>query len=239
MTRSRLVSLSSRETRKALLGAALLASFCAACSSTPTSNDPVLETDLGSAATDPDAAVEDYVPPPLAPWTEAFGDSAMLLANRVTIEGPVGLLDHFVMRGDDEMFERVTKVTEDGFVQILRPYPEVFDPAKAHLDRWNINAMQELRATENPNATEVTVIAEGDVIWRSTDGASQSGNRVTFTGVIVLPEDPITTPTLLPEGAASDMQATTQTATTPSGAPTDQPIDAALDREAPVGLGGL
>ena len=160
----------------------------AACVNT---TDPS-RTDLrgsGSTGADPGARTEeDFVPPQPMPWTDAFQGGAMLLANRIRIVGPPGLLEHFVMRGDDELFERSTKTTEQGLVLTVRPRPGVLDPAKAHLDRWNLNAMVELVATENPGATEVVVTAEGQAILRTTDGASQTGARLTFRGEIQAPE---------------------------------------------------
>tara|TARA_R110002126_G_scaffold194901_1_gene342882 strand:- start:1267 stop:1935 length:669 start_codon:yes stop_codon:yes gene_type:complete len=164
-------------------------SLFAACSSTPTSGSMGPDPSNLSAQAGTEMQDEaEFVPPPPAPWTLAFQEGAMLLADRVTIEGPAGLLEHFVMRGDDSLFERVTKTTAAGFVQVLRPRNDVFDPAKAHLDRWNLNALYELRAIENPAFTEVKVTAEGNAIWRSTDGETQRGAKLEFLGHIEVPQ---------------------------------------------------
>jgi hypothetical protein len=163
-------------------------SLFAACSSTPTSGSMGPNPSSTSAQAGMEMQTEEeFVPPPPAAWTLAFQEGAMLLADRVTIEGPAGLLEHFVMRGDDALFERVTKTTSVGFVQIIRPRENVFDPAKAHLDRWNLNALFEMRAIENPAFTEVKVTAEGNAIWRSTDGDTQRGATLIFKGQIETP----------------------------------------------------
>lgn len=158
----------------------LATTLLAACTSTP-QDDPSASMPIAAEA---EAEMEPFVPPAPQPWTEAFEGGALLLANTVTIEGPPGLLEHFVLRGDDALFERETKATSEGFVQVLRPLAGTMEPAQGFLDRWNVNALVELRATENPALCDVRVVAEGDAVWRTTGGESKKGARLVFTGVI-------------------------------------------------------
>lgn len=114
-------------------------------------------------------------PPPVEPaWTEAFHERALLVAERVRIEGPPGLLAHVATRPDPDVHERSERTTPDGFLQELRakrsfPGSEI----QAWLDGLEIAALRQLTVLERPGSCPVRVIAEGEVLWRSLESGSE------------------------------------------------------------------
>ncbi len=134
----------------------------------------------------------------LAPkiWTDAFASQAMLLADRIRIEGPAGLLDHVVVRSDDALFLRTTEARSDGFLQ--RTVPRQSNQAstdqtylvRGQLDAWQFTAIEEVVVFERPGDVPVTLIAEGHVVWRDRDGAQRREDRIVFTGTL----GPVATP---------------------------------------------
>ncbi|MEE8468258.1 MAG: hypothetical protein V3T22_07370 [Planctomycetota bacterium] len=124
------------------------------------------------------------------PWTDTFQATAMLLADRIRIEGPVGLVNHVVVRGDDALFRRTNETLPEGFLQRtvpLRTTTESTDQTylvRGQLDAWQLTALVELVVLERPGDVPVTVIAEGHVVWRDRDGAERRENRIVWTGPI-------------------------------------------------------
>ncbi len=99
-------------------------------------------------------------------------ERAVLLADRITVEGPAGLVEHCVMTLDDSLFSREEISVPGGVDQVLRPHPGI--PAhtvlRAQLDAWQLAAFQELRISLRPAAPDVTVTARGDAVWQHTNG---------------------------------------------------------------------
>ena len=61
---------------------------------------------------------------------------------------------------------------------------------RGQLDAWQFTALVEVVVLERPGDVPVTVIAEGDVVWRDRDGAERRQNRIVWTGEI----GPVATP---------------------------------------------
>ena len=76
------------------------------------------------AATSPGAQPSEVREVTPAPWPDDFQASVMLLADRIRVEGPPGLLDHCATRSDDGVFLRTVKATSEGLLQVVqRPHP--------------------------------------------------------------------------------------------------------------------
>jgi len=136
-----------------------------------------------------DPAPEVRVPPTKvlpAPWTDAFSERAILLADRITIEGPAGLIEHLVMTLDDALFERTERPTADGLEVVLkiRGGGDGQELLRAQIDAWNLAAYKEIRMDLHAGLNEVTVTAEGDALWKDTDGGEQRSARLQFRGVV-------------------------------------------------------
>lgn len=175
--------------------AALL--FCASCGSTPdtssqTTVDPAVTgvesvTNGGVSASEAPSAesareVPDFFAP--KPWTGAFTETAVMLADTVRIEGPEGLLDHVASASDDEFYERTAEVTADGFRQTIRRLGPESPEIRVRIDRWTMAATQRVVILENVNAREVTVIAGGEALWRDVNGHIATADRLEFVGEI-------------------------------------------------------
>lgn len=123
-----------------------------------------------------------------APWPEDFKASVMLLADRIRVEGPPGLLDHCVTRSDDGVFLRTVKATSEGLLQVVQPGPGAAgEIVRGQLDGWALAATRELVLLERPASDEVRVIAEGQVVWATPDGERAEWPRKVFTAAVPRP----------------------------------------------------
>jgi len=123
-----------------------------------------------------------------SPWTQAFLQPATLLADRIRIEGPHALLDHLVVRSDDQFFLRTAKTKPEGLLQVTRPRPSAdVERVGGQLDRWQLSAFEEITVLINPALQSVRVIAEGDAFWRTPDGTEKRGARLAFDEPVQLP----------------------------------------------------
>ncbi len=114
-------------------------------------------------------------------WTQDFLQPATILADRIRIEGPHGLLDHLVVRSDDQYFLRTAKATAAGLLQVTRPRSSAGgELVGAQLDRWQLSAFEEISVLVNPGLSSVRVVAEGDAFWRTPDGTEKRGARLAF-----------------------------------------------------------
>jgi hypothetical protein len=124
------------------------------------------------------------------PWTEEFLAPAVLMADRILVEGPAGLFEHAVARGDDALFERSVTVVPEGLRQVVRPRASGQQPeiVRAQLDAWQLAAFREVVFLErvDPDAA-VVVRALGDAVWRDTDGNEQREAQLTFRGEVASP----------------------------------------------------
>ncbi len=124
------------------------------------------------------------------PWTDAFQYKAILLADRNRIEGPVGLIDHVAVRSDDALFRRTSETLPEGFLQRTVPLQtnkgstDQTYLVRGQLDAWQLTALMEVVVLERPGDVPVTVIAEGDVVWRDRDGGERRQNRLVWIGEI-------------------------------------------------------
>lgn len=118
-------------------------------------------------------------------WTEAFLKPAVVVAESIIVEGPAGLFEHTVARGDDVLFERSVSVTPEGLRQVVRPRAGGFEGevVRAQLDAWQLAAFREVIFLErvDPNAP-VIVRAVGNAMWRDTDGNVQRQPQLSFRG---------------------------------------------------------
>ena len=139
--------------------------------------DPQAGATRESSAVAPAAPSSDPLFSP-APWTERFATPAVLIADRVHIEGPSGLLEHLAVLADDELFETSVRSTAEGLVQTVRPRPAAQSSGvtvRAHLDAWQLVAFRELTSVERTQDVPIRIVAEGDVTWRDRDGQERTG----------------------------------------------------------------
>ena len=57
-------------------------------------------------------------------WTQRFAEGAILIADRIELDGPSDLLEHVAIRQDWEVFDFTTHTTRDGLRQEVRRKPE-------------------------------------------------------------------------------------------------------------------
>ena len=124
------------------------------------------------------------------PWTEEFMHRKALLADSVTIEGPVGLITHAVARADNDVHLRSVRTTKDGLLQEYRVRTDAVaaqqtSAIRGQLDGWQIMALRRLIILERPGASAVRVKAKGDVFWRDpATGEEQRGDQLEWVGEI-------------------------------------------------------
>jgi hypothetical protein len=106
---------------------------------------------------------------------------ATLLADRIRIEGPEGLLEHLVVRSDDEYFLRTARTSSEGLLQVTRARSSAGgELVGGQLDRWQLSAFEEISVLIHPGLQTVRVVAEGEAFWRTPDGSEQRGSRLSF-----------------------------------------------------------
>src|SRR5262245_18619324 len=119
----------------------------AACGSTPEKK-----------TTSPFAPAPDHnAPPPVEkvikpnPWTDRFLNDAILVASEVSIEGPVGLMEHFVTWREEEILEVKEETTSAGFRQTFTLKSGVTGAEiRGQLDKLKISALSKLVVLERP-----------------------------------------------------------------------------------------
>ncbi len=135
------------------------------------------------------ASVEPDVPRPpesLGPWTDAFLERGLLIADEITIEGPPALRDHLVLPQDPENATNTTRATDDGLLQLVEAKTTAGAEIRAHLDNWELVATQRLRVLERPVETDVRVIARGLAAFHplgsTAEGGVRRGAELSFLG---------------------------------------------------------
>jgi hypothetical protein len=120
------------------------------------------------------------------PWTDQFLVPALLVADSVRIEGPVGLLDHLATRTEPDAHARREETTAQGFLQEITQKPDVA-PAEIHafLDQLEIVALKRITVLERPGPVNVLILATGDVFLRNlTTKAEQRETSLRIEGRI-------------------------------------------------------
>jgi hypothetical protein len=119
-------------------------------------------------------------------WTLKFVKSSVLVAQDVHVEGPEGLLEHFVTRQEIEVVDLVTKTTPDGLLQTFTLKPGVTNgDIRAQLDNLAITCMHRLEVLERPGRVPVVVQANGEVFYQEAGADMPTrGASLRFEGPI-------------------------------------------------------
>jgi len=168
--------------RRAIRAVAALALFGAFACTTP---DPQSGSPFAPAP-DPNA------PPPqndvrvTKPWTEAFLKSAVLIAQDVRVEGPDGLLEHFVARQELDVADFETRTTSDGLLQVYTLKPGILGgEIRAQLDNLAITCLRRLEILERPGRVPVVVLGRGDAYYQETGASTpMRGPSLRFEGAV-------------------------------------------------------
>ena len=109
-----------------------------------------------------------------APWTRRFMQPAVLVADRIVIEGPSDLVDHVAIRQEPDLFVYKTELTPAGLRQEIFRRPAVIGgEMRAQLDAWSLGALERLVVLQRPGDVPVIVRAEGNAVWIPTDGGEE------------------------------------------------------------------
>lgn len=119
--------------------------------------------------------------PQALPWTDAFLESALLVAREVHIEGPPGLIVHFVGRVEEGIATEVKTLTE-GLRQTFTVEPGAPIEVRAQLDQLQIVAERRIVVLERPGPVDVVVEARGDAYHRDAAGAEQRAPSLRLVG---------------------------------------------------------
>lgn len=133
--------------------------------------------DAPSDADRPGGVSEAGVVPGSAPvgWTHAFEREVVLVADRITIEGPADLLDHVAIRQEPEVFQMTTETVPEGLRQVVRRRQNVAGGGeiRAQLDAWSLAAVNQLTVLQRPGEVPVRIVAEGSAVWIPADGGDE------------------------------------------------------------------
>mgnify|MGYP001558119490 CR=1 FL=1 len=120
---------------------------------------------------------------PAKPWTKAFEQRSVLLANQVRVEGPLGLLDHLYYDGSLTHVQHAETVPE-GYLQTVSVRPGSNERIRAELDGLRLEVLEQLTLLERVAPGPVRVSAQGQVWWRDLDGKEERGETWERSGVI-------------------------------------------------------
>jgi hypothetical protein len=121
-------------------------------------------------------------------WTRRFAEGAILIADRIELDGPSDLLEHVAVRQDSQVFEFTTRTTREGLRQEMRRKAEAVSGTeiRAQLDGWTLVALQEMLVLQRPGDAPVRVVATGEAAWIPTgdapSGSEQRAPRLEFQG---------------------------------------------------------
>ncbi|MEO0651724.1 MAG: hypothetical protein AAFZ65_13695 [Planctomycetota bacterium] len=158
---------------RSCVGIALLGAL-AGCGSTP-DNDSQL----------------DLPPPPprltTGPWTDAFVQEAVLIADRIEIRGPDRIADQLVAHQDPASIAFASATTSEGLVHTYRAIaPRA--RAAAQLDQWQLVALRELVVVQEPGEVDVRIRALGQAFFQVVGETDERrGPELTFRGVVGWP----------------------------------------------------
>jgi hypothetical protein len=97
------------------------------------------------------------------PWTDRFFTTGALIARDIRVEGPDGLLEHFVATQDLGVMDVVTKTTPDGLLQVMTLHADaVGETIRAQLDNLTLSSLHSLTILERPGPVDVLIVATGD-----------------------------------------------------------------------------
>ncbi|MCA9002181.1 MAG: hypothetical protein KDB61_09670 [Planctomycetes bacterium] len=164
--------------------------LAAACASEPKRNDEAALPANTSAHNSSVEAMAPTPPPKPAPWTEDFGQGAILIADTIRIEGPPGLMVHAALTVDDSLCILEQKTTEQGFLQVVTPrplaqvknHPNAGRELRCQLDRWTLAAVHRIEVLERPGPCDVVITATGNATWRDLNNKVEEGERIEFRG---------------------------------------------------------
>jgi hypothetical protein len=132
-----------------------------ACGSTGSSTEGDMNSSTGEGQP---VTAEDLI----IPWTPSFTRGALLIADEIRVEGPVGLLEHIATRVIEPHHRQAVETLPEGFQQLV----EVVDPAsgieiRSHLDSMQIVAVRRITILERPGDVRVTIKAVGRVYYKA------------------------------------------------------------------------
>lgn len=165
---------------------ALVVGLVVACAGPGT--DPVADSPsapLADVAGGPPDFMQPPPPPEPTPWTDAFDEPAVLVARVVTIEGPIGLLEHSAITQGAET-EYAVQTIPEGLLQeaLVKADDPVAPGIRAQLDGLQIMALKRIRILQRPGDVDITVVAQGEAYWKQATGAEQRGDRLSFVGQV-------------------------------------------------------
>lgn len=120
------------------------------------------------------------------PWTVQFVKPAILVAQEIEVEGPIGLFDHFVTTREEMIQDVEEKTTSAGYRQTitLKPGAGAVE-IRAQLDELRFSALRKLSMLERPGPVDVVVVGRGDAWWRETGTSNeQRGASLRFVGQV-------------------------------------------------------
>lgn len=118
------------------------------------------------------------------PWTDAFGQKAVIVAEHVRIEGPDGLLDHIAVSADDAFYERTVSHEGTTLTQVTLRLGDEVPIIRGQLDQWQIAAFRRITVIEHLEPCDVTVVATGDASLRDPLGKEERGETLRWVGTI-------------------------------------------------------
>ncbi len=122
-------------------------------------------------------------PETLGRWTDAFLESAVLVADVVEIVGPPAIRDHLVLPQDPIATTSETRATDNGLLHVIVAKPGVATEIRAYLDKWEIAATRRLEVLERPGEVDVRIVARGDALFHPIgERPPERGSELSFTG---------------------------------------------------------
>ncbi len=118
-------------------------------------------------------------------FTDRFEAPAVLIADRIEVQGPSDLLEHLALRQDSPGFDSSMRTTREGLRQELTRVPGVVGgEAFAQLDKWKLYALHKMIITQAPDDQPVRILAFGQAVYVPGGDTSKTvkKNQMNFIG---------------------------------------------------------
>lgn len=148
---------------RSLFPALLLA--CAACVAAPEDEQPPEAPFVRGQAADPSEVLS------TEHWSARFASEAVLVADRITIEGPDDLLSTCAVMQAPEVLESETRTTPEGLLQTIRVTSDGGGTViRAQIGGWSVAAMSSMVVLQRPDQGATRIRAEGDASFIPVGG---------------------------------------------------------------------
>lgn len=115
------------------------------------------------------------------PWTRAFAERTVIVAEDIVVDGPDDLVEHIAAHQSGKVLYKAETV-ETGFLELYQSQGDDF--AKVQLDQWELVGTKRIRVLRRPTLdVPVKISAQGEVYFaRPATGEEARSTEASWIG---------------------------------------------------------